>query len=235
MLSEGTAIWSTKTPGRSNSYLAMQSDGNLVLYSNGAAYWATGMKGSGSYLVMQTDGNLVMYRPSGNSRIAVWSSGTAQATPPVIGGATGIGGGETPVPLPPGGGTASPPTTKVPLNPTNCVDRTMSFAEKTWTHTYYWVRFNYRYCYNGLRVTSYSVSKASFRVTDQALGFNWTIKNARFTIAPRYETWKGNRNGMVHFRVNADVEGCSECGGSSHEFEVKANASGAEWWRHSGG
>lgn len=77
-----TAIWSTKTPGRSNSYLAMQSDGNLVLYSNGVAYWATGMKGAGSYLVMQTDGNLVMYRPSGNSRVAVWASNTAQASTP---------------------------------------------------------------------------------------------------------------------------------------------------------
>lgn len=79
------AIWATNTGGRPGSYLAMQSDGNLVLYQGGRAYWATGMMGAGSYLVMQEDGNLVMYRPSGSGRVAVWASNTRQTPPPTSG------------------------------------------------------------------------------------------------------------------------------------------------------
>ena len=53
--------------------LAMQSDGNLVLYSFGVAMWATGTLGSGAVVVMQTDGNLVEY--SHHSR-PLFASGT---------------------------------------------------------------------------------------------------------------------------------------------------------------
>lgn len=42
--------------------LAMQGDGNLVLYSNGVPLWATGTNGrGGDVVVMQGDGNLVLY------------------------------------------------------------------------------------------------------------------------------------------------------------------------------
>lgn len=53
--------------------LAMQSDGNLVLYSFGVPLWATGTVGAGAVVVMQTDGNLVEY--SHHSR-ALFASGT---------------------------------------------------------------------------------------------------------------------------------------------------------------
>jgi hypothetical protein len=55
--------------------LTMQSDGNLVLYENSSAKWASGTngKGKGPYnLNMQTDGNLVIYGSTG----AIWGSNT---------------------------------------------------------------------------------------------------------------------------------------------------------------
>jgi hypothetical protein len=55
--------------------LAMQTDGNLVLYTQGVAVWASNTAGyTGARAVMQSDGNLVVYGP-GND--ALWSSGTA--------------------------------------------------------------------------------------------------------------------------------------------------------------
>lgn len=59
-----------------HAYLAMQADGNVVLYppgNDGAALWATHTAGSGASLQMQTDGNLVEYSPAG---AVLWSSGT---------------------------------------------------------------------------------------------------------------------------------------------------------------
>ncbi|MHB8875613.1 MAG: M23 family metallopeptidase [Myxococcaceae bacterium] len=54
--------------------LAMQTDGNLVLYQNGQALWHTHTYGTAaSVVVMQGDGNLVLYDGSGR---AYWSSGT---------------------------------------------------------------------------------------------------------------------------------------------------------------
>ncbi len=51
-----------------------QTDGNVVLYKNGAPLWATGTNGqSTSVLAMQTDGNLVLYGPGNAVR---WNSGT---------------------------------------------------------------------------------------------------------------------------------------------------------------
>jgi hypothetical protein len=42
--------------------LAMQYDGNLVLYQGASALWATGTWGSTGYAgIMQHDGNLVLY------------------------------------------------------------------------------------------------------------------------------------------------------------------------------
>lgn len=54
--------------------LAMQSDGNLVLYRGGRAVWSSGSAGNpGAKAVLQTDGNLVVYTAAGR---AVYSSGT---------------------------------------------------------------------------------------------------------------------------------------------------------------
>jgi hypothetical protein len=56
--------------------LVQQSDGNLVLYQDGAgARWSTQTNGSGGEAtVMQSDGNLVIYAAGGKP---VWSSGTS--------------------------------------------------------------------------------------------------------------------------------------------------------------
>ncbi|WP_436970813.1 peptidoglycan DD-metalloendopeptidase family protein [Micromonospora rifamycinica] len=55
--------------------LAMQTDGNLVLYRPDGSYsWQTDTDGHpGAYLVMQTDGNLVMYRANNTS---LWQTST---------------------------------------------------------------------------------------------------------------------------------------------------------------
>src|SRR5690348_18367937 len=55
--------------------MAMQTDGNFVLYANGnQALWQSHTYNNpGSDLVMQTDGNLVVYSPGGQ---ALWQSGT---------------------------------------------------------------------------------------------------------------------------------------------------------------
>ena len=54
--------------------LAMQADGNLVLYGEGQPLWASNTANHpGAFLTMQGDGNLVIYK--GNRPI--WSSGTA--------------------------------------------------------------------------------------------------------------------------------------------------------------
>jgi hypothetical protein len=51
-----------------------QADGNLVLYRDKAALWASGTNGRGvGVCIMQTDGNLVLYGPDG---AALWASGT---------------------------------------------------------------------------------------------------------------------------------------------------------------
>jgi hypothetical protein len=56
-----------------NVLLAHQTDGNVVVYVNGRAIWATNTGGRAtSTFVMQGDGNVVLYGPSG----ALWASGT---------------------------------------------------------------------------------------------------------------------------------------------------------------
>ena len=55
-------------------FLAMQPDGNLVVYSpSGALWWTNTQTYPSAYAVMQADGNLVVYRQGG---VAVWNSGT---------------------------------------------------------------------------------------------------------------------------------------------------------------
>ncbi|WP_327674659.1 hypothetical protein [Kitasatospora sp. NBC_00458] len=54
--------------------LAMQGDGNVVLYRDGKAIWvAKGAMPNGNVLVMQGDGNLVVYAADNTP---LWSSGT---------------------------------------------------------------------------------------------------------------------------------------------------------------
>ena len=53
--------------------LAMQTDGNLVVYGPSGALWASGTSGAGNHVVMQSDGNLVVYNSAG---AALWQSGT---------------------------------------------------------------------------------------------------------------------------------------------------------------
>lgn len=54
--------------------LIMQSDGNLVIYKQGKAIWATNTQGKGgTWVVMQTDGNFVIYTPQSKP---VWATNT---------------------------------------------------------------------------------------------------------------------------------------------------------------
>jgi hypothetical protein len=74
----GTPLWSTKTTGKNTTTLAMQGDGNLVLYgsdctgANGSC-WSSGTASHpGAAASIQDDCNFVIY--SGST--AIWSSGT---------------------------------------------------------------------------------------------------------------------------------------------------------------
>lgn len=69
---DGTAQWNSGTGGTSAGQVAMQSDGNVVVYdTQGAALWTTGTAGSpNATLVVQSDGNLVVYTSGGQ---AVWN------------------------------------------------------------------------------------------------------------------------------------------------------------------
>lgn len=63
-----TATWATNTAGHPGAYLALQTDGNLVVYAPGTAHtaplalWSTQTGGNpGARLVLQDDGNVVLY------------------------------------------------------------------------------------------------------------------------------------------------------------------------------
>jgi hypothetical protein len=70
----------TATSPTPNAYLAMQTDGNLVLYAQGnggSALWASATSGHpSSYLKLQTDGNVVVYATAPDGGAALWSAGT---------------------------------------------------------------------------------------------------------------------------------------------------------------
>ena len=73
----GQALASGATHSSCNKHydLAMQTDGNLVLYHGNTAIWATGTNGKGGHrAAMQTDGNFVLYTAAGK---ALWASGTS--------------------------------------------------------------------------------------------------------------------------------------------------------------
>ncbi|KAJ3147723.1 hypothetical protein HDU86_007898 [Geranomyces michiganensis] len=71
------AIWATNTGSIDPPFnLILQTNGNLVLYNARNAIWATGTSGT-TYLAVQNDGNLVMYADGGGRQsTAVWASGT---------------------------------------------------------------------------------------------------------------------------------------------------------------
>jgi hypothetical protein len=78
-LSTGQQLQRT-TYGGALTWLVMQSDGNLVLYTTGApgtgrhVCWATNTyRNPGSHAVYQSDGNFVVYNRAGR---ATWASGT---------------------------------------------------------------------------------------------------------------------------------------------------------------
>lgn len=61
-------------------HLEIQGDGNVVVYDNSSAIWATGTNGSGIRgFDVQSDGNLVIYRASDGA--AIWASNTAGRSP----------------------------------------------------------------------------------------------------------------------------------------------------------
>jgi hypothetical protein len=71
---DGRPIWATGTDGSPGATLALQTDGNLVLYDiNNQPIWYSRTAGTrANHLTVQDDGNLVLYRP----QHAVWGSGT---------------------------------------------------------------------------------------------------------------------------------------------------------------
>ena len=63
----------TSTDGR--FHLAIQDDGNLVVYEGSTALWAANTSGHlPGYLIMQSDGNLVFYGPDDS---VIWQSQTS--------------------------------------------------------------------------------------------------------------------------------------------------------------
>jgi pimeloyl-ACP methyl ester carboxylesterase len=67
-------LWATDTDGTSAGFVAMQGDGNLVVYNRSSnPVWSSDTFRDGSWLVVQNDGNVVIYSPGGG---AVWSTDT---------------------------------------------------------------------------------------------------------------------------------------------------------------
>ncbi|HUC88268.1 MAG TPA: hypothetical protein VMR95_03925 [Candidatus Binatia bacterium] len=75
LYADGKGVWSNGVNNSSASKLTMQSDGNLVEYSNtGQAIWNSVTEGNlGAHLNLQSDGNLVVYSSGGTP---LWWSGT---------------------------------------------------------------------------------------------------------------------------------------------------------------
>jgi hypothetical protein len=74
-LTSGTGLFDGQNVIAGQYLLAMQTDGNLVVYIRGGRpLWSTGTFGRpGDWLIMQSDGNLVIYDVQG---YAIWASGT---------------------------------------------------------------------------------------------------------------------------------------------------------------
>ncbi|WP_169587467.1 curculin domain-containing protein [Antrihabitans stalactiti] len=72
---DNVAVWFSGTGHQSPGRVAMQPDGNLVVYNAGNhPVWSARTDGNpGSHLAVQDDGNVVIYRPGGG---AAWASYT---------------------------------------------------------------------------------------------------------------------------------------------------------------
>ncbi|HUC21481.1 MAG TPA: hypothetical protein VMA73_02125 [Streptosporangiaceae bacterium] len=69
------ALWATGTEGSGATHCSMQTDGNVVLYTNSnAPVWASNTNGNpGAFLRCQSDGNIVIYSSNG---MPLWASQT---------------------------------------------------------------------------------------------------------------------------------------------------------------
>jgi hypothetical protein len=65
------------TYGAYGDRVTLQTDGNFVLYNGSTATWAT-MFGGNNYLAVQNDGNLVVYRVGGGAVCSRWGLPAAQ-------------------------------------------------------------------------------------------------------------------------------------------------------------
>lgn len=76
-LTNGEALWDSRTNGQHVMRAIMQGDGNFVLYDfSFRAVFASNTSGNpGSFLLMQDDGNAVIYRPN---IVPIWATGTNQ-------------------------------------------------------------------------------------------------------------------------------------------------------------
>jgi hypothetical protein len=76
LFDDSITYWQTGTWGHPGAGVAMQADGNMVIYYNGGPIWATNTVGGPSNLQVQDDGNLVIYRNGGGP---VWASNTTKS------------------------------------------------------------------------------------------------------------------------------------------------------------
>jgi pimeloyl-ACP methyl ester carboxylesterase len=75
---QGAALWHSGTHGRSAGQVAMQHDGNFVMYdANNVPIWSSDSSygHSGAWLIVQDDGNVVIYSEEGTP---LWDTGTAR-------------------------------------------------------------------------------------------------------------------------------------------------------------
>lgn len=77
VLMPGEQLYAGQSLVNGNFTLAMQSDGNFVLYAGNQAKWQSGTSGHpNAWVIMQSDGNLVVYSPGPTNVHALWQSGT---------------------------------------------------------------------------------------------------------------------------------------------------------------
>lgn len=77
LYSLGTAVWSSKTDGKPVDGLIMQDDGNLVIYGNGVATWSSGTAGRGKSRLVMQDDRNAVVYDGNNT--ATWNSETSTA------------------------------------------------------------------------------------------------------------------------------------------------------------
>ncbi|HLL84782.1 MAG TPA: hypothetical protein VK420_19090 [Longimicrobium sp.] len=69
---DGAALWASNTAGTGSNVAVMQGDGNFVVYAPWGATWATGTRLAGSRLEVQDDANMVIF----SGGWPVWTSDT---------------------------------------------------------------------------------------------------------------------------------------------------------------